>query len=493
LITASRKPCEIVAKDASDYYLPSRLATEGTGARDVTLRLVAPRRFVLDARDESGASVMPLAVQIESARWSPTLESTTRGPFELSAPDVPFSISVRAPFHGAVRLGPFDGARVPDVVSVSLPSLPGVTGRVLLGGRPASGASVLLHRVSPRDRGVTLSDFPTDTMPEPVASGACDADGRFRLDLQTDGEFMLRAEAKGAAPSTLGPLALLASSGRVHLELTLSSGGSLTGRVLLPADIRAEKTFVAVSRGDCFPRTTRVAPDGTYRFEHLAPGDWQIEVRDEEISPLPRRWYPESLEAAPPRWRCAIAEGLTTSQDLAVSSLSSCSVAGVLRVDHARPALWSVSLCAPSGGPWHIVDHAIVDPTERFHLRARHGGAHEIVVTGRVGASTVEIRDSVFLARGETSWTCALATTSLTGRVVRGEAGVPVEVLIEYRADDPGDERGGSLVYRARVMTDADGAFAFPVLPAGRGRLEYQGKTRDLLLTAGVSATVELE
>ena len=48
------------------------------------------------------------------------------------------------------------------------------------------------------------------------------------------------------------------------------SSGSTTPQV-------ASGAIVAASRGDGFPRTTRADGQGRYRFEHLAPGRWQVE------------------------------------------------------------------------------------------------------------------------------------------------------------------------------------------------------------------------
>jgi hypothetical protein len=318
-----------------------------------------------------------------------------------------------------------------------------------------------------------------------VASTASDADGAFCLDLQGDGAFMVRADAEGSAAAVLGPLPLLAAAGRAGLEISVSGGGSLAGRVALPAGVAPEKTFVAVSRGDCFPKTTRLGADGTYRFEHLAAGVWHLEVRDEEIPPLPRRWYREDAdEASSARWRCTITDGSTTTHDLTVASLSSCEVAGELRLDVAQATLWSASLCAPSG-PWHTVDQAIVDPQGRFRLKARHGGAHEIVFSAKLGESHVELRDALFLKRGQSSWTRAVATGRLAGRLISSSE--PTSgVLVDCRAS------AGDFVYHATALTEPDGSFFFPAVLAGEGVLECQGRTRPVEVTAGGQAIVEL-
>jgi hypothetical protein len=86
LVATSRQPYEIVAKDPDEFFLPSVKVQARAGASDVTLRLVEPTRFKLVARDETGACVTPVQVQIESARWSPSFTSMRAPRIELSAP-----------------------------------------------------------------------------------------------------------------------------------------------------------------------------------------------------------------------------------------------------------------------------------------------------------------------------------------------------------------------------------------------------------------------
>src|SRR6185295_5889938 len=95
-----------------------------------------------------------------------------------------------------------------------------------------------------------------------------------------DSEVVVRASATGFAPAESGPLDPRLAR---ELELELTRGGALEGRVLVDEGQSAEGTIVGINRGDVAPRTMRAGPGGHYRFEGLTPGAWRVEVREQEL------------------------------------------------------------------------------------------------------------------------------------------------------------------------------------------------------------------
>ena len=88
------------------------------------------------------------------------------------------------------------------------------------------------------------------------------ADGKFRLDLRKSGRVILLAippkELAGRFPTAeLGPLELDARVGAKGLEIKMTPGGAIEGRVLVPSGQSAAGRIVAMNHGDAEPFTVR--------------------------------------------------------------------------------------------------------------------------------------------------------------------------------------------------------------------------------------------
>ena len=104
-------------------------------------------------------------------------------------------------------------------------------------------------------------------------------DGTFRFASVADGRYRLSGSAPGFAEGSAPGEIQVAGQAVQGLELRLSGGTTLTGRVLGldPAEVGNVVTFAArVDHSLSQPPTGRVDAQGRYRIEDLGPGTWIV-------------------------------------------------------------------------------------------------------------------------------------------------------------------------------------------------------------------------
>jgi protocatechuate 3,4-dioxygenase beta subunit len=135
-----------------------------------------------------------------------------------------------------------------------------VSGRVVdEGGQPVPSA-----RVSLREGWSSWN--------RPSATSA--ADGSFTLDGVADGTYRLAAEKEGFASSRDGVEVTVAGSSVGGVEVKLGTGGAIVGQ-LSGLDF-AELSQVRIWLVSGSRQTGVVSPDGSYRIEHVAPGEQRV-------------------------------------------------------------------------------------------------------------------------------------------------------------------------------------------------------------------------
>ena len=177
-----------------------------------------------------------------------------------------------------------EGYSTSELVELTLPAAPGsdphtfalapaarASGVVLdAAGRPISGARVtvqldLASRLAALQEGGAPTTF----------SGA---EGRFTFDDLDPGPLQLVASYEGFASSAPVAFEALAGETADELELRLRTGGTLTGEVLGDDGEPRGGRMVIVQRVPEYEPQHMLTADaeGTFRVEHLEPGQWQV-------------------------------------------------------------------------------------------------------------------------------------------------------------------------------------------------------------------------
>jgi hypothetical protein len=472
-------PHEVRASDLKGRWRETVVPGVQPGTTGLVVRLAPPRFLDVRARARTGEALTAFEAEVgvgeneERAFW-------TRGPApeggsaRLPLPARPFFVRVRAEGLSVAVLGPFDPDGAPAASEAVLDPLPGVAGRVVAGGHPVPGARVSLCRVAHPNHKIVHNGFPVRIDPNAVAEAAADAEGRFRLTLREDGEFLLRATAIGLADGESGPHRLSVSVGLAGVELPMSAGGVLEGRVLVPEGRSPAGTIVGINRGDGRARTQRVGPKGRFRFELLTAGRYMVERRDRETSSSPGGSTEITLVGRPVLFAgvCDVVEGRTTVQDLDLRGRPDAApdrtLVGRLLLDGRAPSRWEASLWPPSVDPLRRVPPEVepvpLDDQGTFRVTAPEPGRFRLTLTGEVAErATLFLTELVVIGAGGSHWELDLPTGRLEGR--------------KSTPPRPGDQ-AAMLVWMGegeRRMTfvapyDAQGAFVIPRAPAGRWR-----------------------
>ena len=162
-------------------------------------------------------------------------------------------------------IGPFLPSAVSRELRVTLDELPSLSGLVLSGNGPVSGASVSLRQVT-QDH-VIVNGFQSLEAFKDVEQVTSDATGFFLLTPRSPGEFVIRTEAPGYAPAVWGPVQIEREVGRKDIELVMGQGGSIAGRLILTGGAHSAGRAIGASRGDGKPLGTQTDAEGEYRFD----------------------------------------------------------------------------------------------------------------------------------------------------------------------------------------------------------------------------------
>ncbi len=394
-------------------------------------------------------------------------------PVRIDVPASAFRVLVSAEGHDEVALGPFEPGSAPPALDVTLRRLPPATGRVTADGRPVAGAKVELFGLASARHRVTRGGFRLRTEPVASAVATTDAEGAYRLTARRAGTYVVRAEAAGRAAAEIGPLELDPRSGASALDLTLTPGGAIEGRVLAPAGAEPTGLAIGASRGDVHGRTVVVGPDGAFRFERLTPGPWRVEIVRDVDAPVVR-----SSTGASDAWtsNCAVVEGRTTTFDLDLRGAGSTRVRGRWSVDGLDDATWTAFLrrgTLADPGPSRGVDRVPVAADGTFELVAPEPGAYLLGIEHDdfPGAGVIAMRE-LDLDGGELDWSETLRVGAASVRFPPGAPHTPADlsdepVLALLVASD------GGLTATALLPTD-DGWFESATAPAGAGRIHYR-------------------
>jgi len=486
--------------DPDEHYMRVRLDDVKPGTKDLVVRLEEPQMVALSVRDEHGP-VEDFRVRWGNRDWDLSAladkkEAHANGQTLVRVPTrATFWYQVEAPGHMSEKLGPLDGSKPLAELAVKLRTIPGIHGRVLAGEKPVQDAKVALHE-HPQDARIEMNGFATRLQTNAQAQTTSSSDGRFTLELQKDGRFSILAEADGYARAEVGPLLLEAQAGLQDLVIQLDAGGTLEGKVLMPPGRSPAGVIVGINRGDTHPSTRAVGPDGSFRFEHLTAGDWEIKRTDEMFHGATSTSVSsgDGITASSIRHDFSISVGQATHHDLDLRDSQPC-VLEIVLTNNGQPArAWSIVgwpkdqhtfTGSPPSGATDSNGHARLsfdDPCE----------CQLTISTPAEAGSSFQFRADVVLQRGPNDWNQDLRT----GRVEGTIAGWQPEAGVHWRL-----ESEGSGFQHQELRLDASGHFSDPYVQAGKVsvlRMATPGTGRSwdtvqtLVIAAGETQTLQL-
>jgi Carboxypeptidase regulatory-like domain len=467
-------PYRFSAVDPGWKFGPACVPDVLPGSGPVVLQLTARVPLRVHVVDEEGAAVEKFDLELRDPQSTlraiaPRAEEDAHpgGMLELSAPAVPFLLVVKSEGFEPAQFGPYQPGSSPAELEVRLARLPGLSGRVLAAGQPVEGAKVQLFKAVPPIVAASSHEFATRYSDYSKAEGSSAANGRFHLSLKEPGRYFVRAEKPAWAAAELGPLDIDPRTHPDPVELVLTPGGSIEGRVLLPPDESPTGTVVGISRGDSMPRTLRVGVDGAFRFEQLTPGRWYVKRCANELPKFGSAYGVRTTERPVEiPWNCEVAEGGTTHFDLDLRVDRRATLVGSLQVA-GKPAVgWRVVLLS-AGDQMPASEFAETDATGAFHLWVLETGHYDFNARGSFGApGEVKLTDRVDLQLGEQTWSRDLpGLGQVAGRRASATpAGQSEPFLVWF---GPGDLRA-----TMGFLIDAQGHFDLPLVPSGSCRIE---------------------
>ena len=313
----------------------------------------------IQVRTLDSAKLLAVSVRVLSANSTTTLFAATQAVSDEAAVQVPipeeaYLVHLQHAGYRPVTLGPFDAGQPPRSLEVQFERLQVVSGRVLASGLPVSGATVRLHRrAAPNEHAVHNGfDVWIDLAPAPATKS--DTSGRFSLGVQHSGAYILRVDALGFAPAEIQKLVVDAERGREGIEVSLGQGGSLEGTIRTNSGDSLGGVIVGLSRGDGYAKTLRASSDGTYRFERLLPGQYEVRLVEKEISTRTSESVSTFLVGGRQRswsWNALIRAGETTVHDIAApKDVHQSALSVSLHVDGVPAAGWTWQLSKEAAG-----------------------------------------------------------------------------------------------------------------------------------------------
>jgi hypothetical protein len=337
-----------------------------------------------------------------------------------------------------------------------------ISGRVVdEGGTPVASARVSLREGS----GMGSWNQPS------AASGA---DGSFKIDGVADGNYQLVAEKEGFARSRSGQELKVAGSSLSGLEVKLTTGGAIVGQI-------SGLDFAELSKVQIWGsgrQTGQVLVDGSYRIDHVEPGEHRVRA---SLSGGSRQAEGQvTLEPGAPEARLDLEFG------------NGLSLTG--RVLRNGVAASGLNVVLSGGG--QSGRHGDTDHQGRFRFEGLDAGSYELQVFGFRSGS--QHRESVEIS-ADRDVLIELHTVAVSGRVVDAADQTPIPnaqvILMSAQPDEtsPGqnsettsDSRG---LFRLRDV--AEGSWKIRAVVAGYGPEEVDIQVDSNRPVDGVELSLE--
>ncbi|MEM7310304.1 MAG: carboxypeptidase-like regulatory domain-containing protein [Planctomycetota bacterium] len=452
------------AQDGKRRWADAVVPRAEPGAAEQVLAFRATRLLTFDVRiGERPAEAFELVARSPDKRFGIAYVDGTGGYAELREPNEPFALRLRAEGASEEAFGPFEPGDLADHTPLRLAAAQGIRGRVVDGDAPVPGARVQLLQLPMARVLIHVNGFPSRVPAWPQHEVETDEEGRFTLTPDEAGDYVVRVERSGYAPSEREFLGLDPVRGHDELELALTGGGSIAGRVRPRAGDDVAGTIVALSRGDAWPRVLRADAEGHFRADRLTPGPWRVEVLAEdpnlgEMSSL-HSAYEGGVDPFEPNTQ--VYEGQLTRHDLDLERLPRCVVRGRFTLNGEPASGWSAELRREIfNGRDADNPTAALDPDGGFELEVANEGPHRLAFRSPGGQEGLAITLALDLTTGTTEVDRDLAVGRLVGEGALSTAAGSTRLYAEWRGEDGAHAR-------LRVRPAADGTFALDPVPAG--------------------------
>jgi len=439
------------------------------GDRGLVLRLVELRAVVLEVRDERGHAIETFGFHVthvdEEGRYVAIGQQVEPGGGSgLFLPAQPFNVTVRAEGFEELTIGPFEPGSVPDPVSCELRRLAGSSGRVLHDGVPVYGALVSLFEGVGDTVHVMENGFRCRVSRYRRVTTNSKQDGSFQLFPRSAGEYWLRVEEDGLAPTTHGPLTFRPGSVPEPLVVSLTAGGTLEGRVITESGRSPAGFIVGISRGIGFPRSVRSDSDGRFRFTGLEPGGYQLRHLEEEIRPGSFRSSSEEDDGVQPfPVDFTIHDGQLTRADLDLTGVQHYRLLGRLRLGNRELVGWAARVRPTQGGSER--SQVTLDGRGAFELVLEQPGEYELILLAPGEQGLGAIVDHVQIDAAVTDWSLDVETGGISGRTDSLDTVEEKSSLIYHWSG------GSGQICLFVIPTDELGSFELQEVPVGRCRI----------------------
>ncbi len=391
---------------------------------------VEQRNIEIQVVDREGAPIEEfgwlLVLQSPSSQSSvpEAIQARPGGRATLHVPDGRATLEIRTERFKAPAPVVLPERAPTQALRITLFPRPALCGRVLFEGVSVPGATVELVRREPNRFGEQL--FGGYWSGLYTASGRnsaqTDESGSFRYAFDfPPPEFYVHAWAPGFAEGFAGPV----RDYNAPIEVSLSVGATLEGRLLLPSDRHAQGLVVEVFRKRLDAVTSALGTsfkvqadvEGRWSVDSLGAGPWMVRVMVSNpaavgLDPLvAKRCFDVP-------WLFDVVADSTAHVELDLAADTFCTLEAQLKIGvlvnsgYAELFLEAPLALNPTVAP--------IDTTGHFTLRTRRAGHYRIIVHPGIGNGVDRfVTDVVELALGTNAWNKELTPATWTGRGVR--------------------------------------------------------------------------
>ncbi|MCU0863958.1 MAG: sigma-70 family RNA polymerase sigma factor [Planctomycetes bacterium] len=330
---------------------------------------------------------------------------------------------------------PYEPDAWPERIEVTLVERTALHGVVLAAGQPVEGAQVL---VLTRGQQVLRDGY---RMGEWAATGRfdtrTDARGRFALSREQKEAVRCLVQKEGHAPAVTEPVRFDPGTPMQLPPIVLGTGGTVRGHLRTAAGAPVARAVIALHHPLFGPRTMLTARDGSFVFEHVAPGGHELRPGER---PVAGSWTKTLLDDAaqqPFAIDAVVREGEVTEVEVVADA---CRLALTIAGQGIRSlAGWTVELrCAADQRKVAAAESLPVGDdgaqARPVHFAVSRAGSYELVLRAPGGPfGDVVVTADVVLAFGENQRTIALALLPWQGTLPG--LGPATHVQLVQRAD----------------------------------------------------------